>query len=192
MLRFIFPAILVSLAIGLFLLVTNPMYKEVKELQVKEAAFGQALANAKQLEEKRDELVAKYNEFSPDQIEHLRKLLPDNVDNIRLILEIDSVAAKYGMSLTNVSVSPTLKNDANGKPVDEGGAALALQNQEYGLFDMSFSVQTSYGNFYTFLKDIEQGLRIVDMQGISFDATGNNDKDLYTFNFKIRTYWLKN
>ncbi|QQR49925.1 hypothetical protein IPF86_02440 [Candidatus Nomurabacteria bacterium] len=190
MLRFIFPAVLVSLAIGLFLLVTNPMYKEVKELQVKEAAFGQALANAKQLEEKRDELVAKYNEFSPEQIEQLRKLLPDNVDNIRLILEIDSVAAKYGMSLTNVSVSPTLKKDASGKPIDEGGAALALQDQEYGLFDMSFAVQTNYENFYTFLKDIEQGLRIVDIQSISFDAI--SDKDLYIFNFKIRTYWLKN
>lgn len=193
MMRFIFPIILFVASIGLFLGFTNPIFKTTKELKAEVATYTEALANSKQLEERRDELVAKYNEFAPSDVERLRKLLPDNVDNIRLILEIDYIASRYGMSVTNVAFDVDNKEAAGAEnAIAEGGASLNMTNRDIGTFDLSFSTQASYDNFQKFLADLESSLRIVDIQGITFDSTAGEGKDFYKYNIKIKTYWLKN
>ena len=56
-------------------------------------SYNEALNNSKALEDKRDTLTAKYNTIDPNDLIKLQKLLPDNVDNIRLILEIGQIAS---------------------------------------------------------------------------------------------------
>lgn len=194
MARFIFPIILFVASMGIFFGVTNPIYKTTKDLKAEVATYEDALTNSKQLEERRDELVAKYNEFAPEDVERLRKLLPDNVDNIRLILEIDYIASRYGMSITNVIFDvDSNKNTTSAEGVvAEGGVNLSATSRDIGDFDLSFTTQASYDNFQKFLADLETDLRIVDVQGITFDSTASESKDFYKYNIKIKTYWLKN
>jgi hypothetical protein len=47
-------------------------------------------------------LTQKYSTIDPVNLDKLTKLLPDNVDNIRLILEIEKIASPYGMILKDV------------------------------------------------------------------------------------------
>lgn len=175
----------------------NPMYEELNMLKSKASAYDQALTNSKALENERDKLTKKYNSISTDNLDKLNKLLPDNVDNIRLILEIEKVAAPYGMVLKDVkydSAKPT--TDKNGATL--GGDTSKTGNKDYGSWDLEFTTEGSYNNFLNFIRDLENNLRIVDIYAIQFasdTALGSNKSPLtqsYKYGFRIKTYWMKN
>lgn len=191
------PIILIAISVGGFLMVVNPMYKELGELKAKATAYDQALTNSKALENERDKLTKKYNAISTDNLDKLSKLLPDNVDNIRLILEIEKVAAPYGMILKDVKYDST-KPTADKNGAVQGGDLSKTSNKDYGSWDLEFTTEGSYNNFLNFVRDLENNLRIVDIYTIQFTsdtALGTNKPPLaetYKYAFRIKTYWMKN
>jgi len=199
MFRFITPIILIGVAVVGFLTFTNPIYKNISVLKAESASYNEALDNAKALENERDKLTNKFNSINPDNLAKLQKLLPESVDNIRLILEIEKIAAPFGMVLRDVKYD-TLKKET-------GSAPVAIQNNEidpmagkdFGTWSLEFSTSSSYSNFINFLKALEKNLRIVDVSSISFSSNvspGINpalfSSEVYKYDFKINTYWLKN
>ena len=202
------PAILILIAISLFLLFTNPLYGDINALRTQMDSYNEALNNSKALENERDKLTAKYNSIDPDNLVRLEKLLPENVDNIRLILEIGELAAPYGMVLKDVKydVNTNATTPTPGVPTPGGvpGATSArvAVPQNYGIFNLEFSTAGTYDNFIRFTKDLENNLRIVDISSISFasdssapgvaGASPSKGADIYKYDFKIKTYWLKN
>ena len=199
MFRFATPIILIGLAITGFFLFTNPLYGGpggVTDLQAQAASYDEALTNSKSLENERDILTNKYNSIDPDNLSKLQKLLPDNVDNIRLIIEIGTIAAPYGMVLSDVKYSTaTPQTGTTPTGAVQGGVAQTV-NKNYGIWDLEFSTTGSYANFLNFTKDLEKNLRIVDISSIQFSsdvsAGGVTSSDSYKYGFKIKTYWLKN
>ena len=117
------------------------------------------------------------------------------MDSIRLILEIEKIASPYGMVLKDTRYNPAEKDkDAKDGSSVAGGTA-TKSNQNYGTWDLEFSTEGSYQNFLSLLEDLENNLRIVDISSIQFSSESVNTKasnDNYKFNFKIKTYWLKN
>lgn len=198
MIKFITPIILVVLAIGGFLLFVGPLYGDINTLKGQVASYSEALDNAKTLESERDRLTAKYNAVDPENLSKIEKFLPDGVDNIRLILEIEKVALVYGMVLKDVRYDIVRKSDTeDGSEVVPGGQAQIEKAKGYGTWEMSFSVQGTYNNFVNFLKDLERNLRIVDVSSIQFSSDTNtganpNFAEVYKYGLKIKTYWLKN
>jgi Tfp pilus assembly protein PilO len=199
--RFITPIILIIISITLFFSFTNPLYNDISSLKTEVTSYNEALDNSKALENERDKLTAKYNAISPDNLMKLQKLLPDNVDNIRLILEIEQIALPYGMALKDVKYNVTNTNTTTpATGVVQGGGATDLSNKDYGIFDLEFSVSGSYDNFINFTKDLESNLRIVDISSIDFSSDNVNantnsktpSPEVYKYDFKIKTYWLKN
>ncbi len=196
--RFFIPSILIALSVISFIVFTDPTYKDVKDLKLEAAAYNQALDNAKSLQEKRDELAQKYNSFNPDDIEKVEKMLPDSVDNIRLIIEIEKMAAQYGMILKQVKYDTfETDSDESGPVATETRTDALLANREYGEFELQFSTEGEYSKFLTFLRDIEESLRIVDVTDISFSSssdvtTTGLTSGSYKYDFTVKTYWLKN
>ncbi|MBI3888503.1 hypothetical protein HY311_01785 [Candidatus Nomurabacteria bacterium] len=199
MTRFIMPAILILIAIALFFMFTNPIYSDIGTLKETVTSYNEALDNSKALENARDSLTAKENAINPDNLVKIQKLLPDNVDNIRLILEIEQIAGPYGMILKDVKYNTT--NPVASTPSVVSGGAGQVTSGDYGIFDLEFSTTGSYNNFINFTKDLESNLRIVDISSISFasdtNAAGNANvktpsSEVYTYDFKIKTYYLKN
>ena len=199
MMRFITPIILVGASIGFFLMFTNPMYSEISELKLEKDSYNEALGNSKALENARDVLTAKKNAMNPENLVKLQKLLPENIDNIRLILEIEKIALPYGMVLKDVKYN-TNKEVAKGNTTPGAPAAVVAQpvNKDYGVWDLEFSISGSYNNFLNFMRDLENNLRIVDVSSIQFSSTSTSTSggtvtgDSYKYDFKIKTYWLKN
>src|SRR3989344_1966049 len=101
--RFFFPIIFLAGAVGLFFWFIDPTYAQIKELRVEEAEFDNALTRARDLKEVRDELIKRYNAFLPSDISRLKKLLPDHVDNVRLIIDLDSIASGSSFSSRLIS-----------------------------------------------------------------------------------------
>lgn len=110
----------------------------------------------------------------------MEKLLPDNVDNVRLILEIDDTASKYGMNLRDVSVSGG--TETAGKNIVEATA------KDFYTITLSFSVSSNYANFVKFIEDLERKLRIVDVSRIAFKAS---DSDFNEYRVSVETYWVE-
>ncbi|MEK7613178.1 MAG: type 4a pilus biogenesis protein PilO [Patescibacteria group bacterium] len=179
--RFVIPAVLIGAAIGLFVLWTNPTYQGSKELQKQVSSYDEALNKAQELRKIRDELLGRRNTFATEDMQKLQRMLPDNVDNIRLIIEINNIAARHGLSLQNVELGEL--SDSR-----EARAAFAVgsSGDPVGSVDISFAVSTTYEVFLSFLADLERSLRIVDVQTIGFSAGAKVPQ----FSLSIRTYWL--
>src|SRR4051812_36812006 len=104
MFKLFMPFILVAAAFGLFILYTNPAYQKIKELSVENASYDAALTKAQELHTVRDQLLARRNAFPNDNVDKLQHVLPDNVDNIRLIIDINNIASRHNLALTNVDL----------------------------------------------------------------------------------------
>jgi len=171
--KFFLPTILIIIAVALFFTYIDPTYETVKELRAEQATFDGALDRSKELIAVRDQLLSKYNSFSTNDLKRLEKLLPNHVDSVRLIIDIDSIAALYGLRIQDVGVST----------VEDGE-----KSQPLGIVNLSFSVEAPYNTLKQFLTDIENSLRVLDVTSISFSAS---EVDLTKYNIAIKTYWLK-
>lgn len=184
MIRLLLPIILIAAALGLFVLYTNPTFQEVKTLRSQVASYDEALNKSQELRAVRDELLAKRNTFKAESVQKLGRMLPDNVDNIRLIIDINNIAARHNLTLTDVSLGDAL-GGANGNP---NPTAIGSSADPVGSVTVGFAVSATYDDLLAFLMDIEHSLRIVDVEALSFKAGGAG---LTTHSFTIRTYWLR-
>ena len=109
----------------------------------------------------------------------LERLLPSNLDNIRLIIEISKIAENRGLVAKNISVGDMAKVTSD---------SIGTDNTPYGTLSLKFTVNSTYSNFLSLLQDLESNLRLLDITDISFNATENG---FYDFNVSLNTYWLK-
>lgn len=194
MLRIIIPILIFGTTIAGILLFINPLYKDIKVLKSEFSAHDEALTNSKKLETERDKLVNKYKSITEENLKKLDKLLPDGVDNIILILEIEKIALAYGMELKEIRYDTFTKNKVEGVGSEANAVkTIAEDNKAYGSWDLEFSVEGSYDKYLSFLHDLENNLRIVDISSVQFSSANTKESgvDIYKYSFKIRTYWLK-
>jgi hypothetical protein len=180
--QFFVPLALVITSIGIFVVYTNPTYQGTKSIQNQVAAYDDALTKSKQLRETQDEKLHTLDSFTKDQQDRLGRVLPDNVDNIHLVIDIKNIAARHGLTLKGVSFGTI--SDSTGA---RGALAVGASGSAVGSVELGFSVNASYDTMLSFLADLEHSLRILDVEKMSFTA---NPKDLSDYAFTIRTYWL--
>jgi hypothetical protein len=200
--RALLPTILLLATLGLIFSYISPSYSKVQDIKEEITRFDEALGKAKELQALRDQLLAKYNSFSARDLERLEKFLPDQIDNVRLIIDIDAIASRYGMTVKNLSIQGDSKERLQKTSVGNSTADISTSvptpgarvlgsrpSSVIGSVIMTFSVSASYERFLQFLKDLERSLRLIDVVSLSFDASGEG---VYNYNVGIKTYWLKN
>jgi Tfp pilus assembly protein PilO len=160
----------------------NPQYANVKVLGTQLAESNKALGQVAELESVRASLVDKENSFSQADLARLQKLLPDNVDNIRLFLDMQGVASRYGALIQNISVAD------QGQKTAPTAQAIGPSNSKYGQMILSFSINLSYDNLILFLKDLENSLRLVEIKNMSF--TSSSQAGGYNVSLGLNTFWL--
>ena len=155
MMRFVMPAIFIGISLATFFAFTNPIYNDIFKLQAQVVSYNEALGNSKMLENERDKLTSKYNSIDPNNLMKLAKFLPGNIDNIRLILEIEQIASPFGMVLKDVKYNTTIdKNAASGTLGSPQGVVVQSLRKDYGVWDLEFSTVSTYNNFINFTKDL--------------------------------------
>lgn len=182
--RTLLPFILLVAAVGLFFGYTDPTYSAAGAVKAEDGSYQSALDTAKSLREQRDQLLAKRNTFSADDVQKLSRMLPDTVDNIRLIIDINNIAARHNLTLKNVQLG-----SVSGSKTTGSATAVGKSGDPVGSVELGFTVSSNYDNFQAFLLDLEHSLRIIDVEKILFkNIAGSADQTDYTFT--IRTYWL--
>lgn len=182
--RNIIPFMLILASLGAFFGYINPRYDAIKELEIQKASRDETLTKSRQLQTLRDDLLKRLNTFPTADLTRLEKMLPDNIDNVRLIIDISALAAQRGVVVKNVKNISAASIAAEAKKDGDSD-----KNNKYGSVVLDMTVTASYDNFIAFLRDLEKSLRLVDIISLAFNAqdTGN----LYDFNIGLRTYWLK-
>lgn len=189
--KYFLSLLFIAVSITVFVVIIKPDYND---LQVTRQAVDLANTNlqtASNLAKSRDELITKYNSISKNDLDNLKILLPDSVDNIRLIIQVNSLATKNGLSL--------LRN-VDYQTDQQAIAATTLQDPSasklpYGEFSISFQTTGQYKNFLAFISDLEQNLRLVDVVKVDFvpsdAATAQSSAISMTYKVTLKTYWLK-
>jgi Tfp pilus assembly protein PilO len=174
------PIILLIASGALFVLFTNKEYQTIKGLNVEIASYDKALGKSNEVLKKRAELQAKYAQFSRADLDSLKKMLPDNVDNVQLILDINGISRKHNMAISKIKV--------NDEKITDKNAPIGPDTKPFASMLVSFRTKASHEDFMAFIKDLEQGLRLVDITSLSFKADPKNQNE---YSVTIRTYWLK-
>ncbi len=184
-------AILLVLAVGVYLTWTRDKWVEVKAVQAVNGQYSEAIENANRLIRVRDEVLAKYNAITVADQDRLDKMLPNTVDNIRLIIDLNSVAGRRGVNLSNVKASASSEASA----MNEAGTASyasadsgAIPTPVLDTVNISFSVSAPYREFVAFMRDLEANLRVMDLTHLSV-AVG--ESGTYDFGVELKTYWLR-
>jgi Tfp pilus assembly protein PilO len=173
--------ILIVISIGLFFVFTSPEYKKVGMLREQSGQYKNILDNISELAARRDDLLVTYRSIPKARAEELSKVLPDNVDIVKLSMDFDAIGSKYGISIRNIRAAEV-------KDENTAGIITAPEAVTYGKTTVSISFVATYDNFKRFLRDIEHSLRIVNVRDVSFQSTENG---LYQYEMSIETYWLK-
>ncbi len=177
-------------AIALLVVYIQPTYAQINVLKAQIAEYDSALAKAGQLDARMKELGDKYSKLNKADISRLAKMLPDHDDNIGLILEFDAIASRYGLALTNVDVSTGDARSAQTPDEIQGVVGTAAQ---YATITLHFSTFGTYDNFRSFLHDLEQSLRLVDVVSLNVtpSSVATGGQQTFTYDATVRTYWLK-
>jgi Tfp pilus assembly protein PilO len=197
--RYIFLLLLIIASVAVFIALVIPRYDVIKQQRADIATYDSNLDTLKKLQVSRDALIAQYNDISQTDLDNIQALLPDSVDNIRLIIQIDSLATKNGLS--SLRAVDYNADDVSNAATDSSQTADATTdpqqaNLPYGEFDMSFQTSGQYSNFLAFLSDLEENLRLVDVTEIDFTpvTAGSSTASVASgiqYKVSIQTYWLK-
>jgi hypothetical protein len=211
------PIVGIIVAVGLFFTYIQPTFKDVKGIQDETGEYAQAIEQASALQKRIRELTDQKTSIPIANLERLQALLPDRVNEVSALIDLDALATLHHLKLGDIAVGgnqDTKKTGANtqkqptaapsvGMP---GGAAApdtmmgALTNGGFGAvdkntlirdqytgLDIGFSVSGSYNDFRMFLADIERSLVLMEVTKITF---GKSEGDTTPFMMGIRLYSL--
>jgi len=179
--------ILILGAIGIFFGYVNPTYSgPVKALQDEVDNLNTALETAVKFREEQARLVAERERIPESDLERVKKLLPDNVDNVQLILDVDGIALESGVRISDIGIEEN--SGGNDGATATGQGVLIQEEKAYDSLTLSFTAAATYDQFKTFLRNIEQSLRTLDIVEISFSES---ETGVYNFDMRVRVYWLK-
>lgn len=179
MFRSILSIIFIAAAIIIFFTWTQPYIKEIRDLRSQSNIINENLANLKELQSMRDEILSKYNSISQLDLDRLNKTLPSQANAIELIIEIENIAKGNGMSLKNIDASV---------PEEKQSAQITDKTKIANTIPVTIRLTGPYSSFIAFLENLEKNLRLVDIEKITFLS---GDVDLYEYNITAVTYWKK-
>jgi Tfp pilus assembly protein PilO len=114
-------------------------------------------------------------------------LVPNNPDIPNLIVQIEALTQENGMSLDAVDFR-ILETKTTGKAEElrsgeTGTAEKPVQN--YHLLDINIRISGDYPAFKNFLKEIENNIRLFDLQSVGFISATSKEGETGKFEFDI-------
>jgi hypothetical protein len=190
------PIFAILIAIGLVLTYVRPTFLAVKATQNETKEYEEAIDIAKQLNQRLSELMSTRASFRSSDLDRLEVMVPDSLDEVSLVLDLDTLARTYDMLISEIAIQEI----GGGQGERAASAALAEDGAEvdvtvepvevpltksYKATDISFTVSGTYEDFLAFLESAESSLMFLDVVKLEFDKA---EEDLYAFKVTLRTY----
>jgi Tfp pilus assembly protein PilO len=154
---------------------------DLSSLMGQKQKYDDSIIMVNNIENKKEELLAKFNNISATDRKNIETVLPSSLDFVKLVSQIDAVAANYGISVDKVTSKEV--NSSVGNSV-----ATAQPQNGYQSSVIGFSFKSSYDKFNAFMNDLGKSMRILDIRSVRL----TNDKSgVYSYDVEFETYWLK-
>lgn len=182
--RSLTPLLLIAVSLGLFYVHVDPRYGDVKALLERKAQYALALEKAESLKQKKEELVTKYNNLSKEDLLKLERVLPNQLNTVKLVADVDSIAGKYGIAIRGIKVTE--------EAVDRSQIVNQTESVKgYKTTIVSFKFAATYQNLVQYLRDLEKSLQLIDITSISFQTGEGKPGAINDYEVSFQTYSLK-
>lgn len=197
----LFPLLALVVAVALFFAYVKPTFSgPISATRAQIASYNDALVAADRFQQKETELTQERAQIPSDSLQRLSEFLPDGVDNVQLILDLDALAARSGVTLSDFS---TQGDQQSGQSAAAPGSqstpstgstipALGQQSLESGSplesLSLTFKAIGSYASFRSFLAGMENSLRPLDITDLQVKQT---ETGVYSYAVTVRIYWLR-
>ena len=182
----ILPLLALVVALAIFFLYVNPTWSgSIAAAKTAIASDDQTLTVARQYAAQQNELASARNAIDPADLGRLSVFLPDSVDNVGIILDLNALAAHAGLSLANIDVT-TNAADASGSA--SAGTLPAAGASPTGSVNLSLSAAGTYAALQNFLQGVERSRRLLDVRELSVKGS---DTGVYNYQMSLRLYWLR-
>lgn len=171
-------------AIGIFFAYVSPTWSgSIAATKAAIAADDQALAAAEQFAAQQNQLASARDAIDSPSLTTLSTFLPNSVDNVGLILDLNALAARSGLSVANIDV---IQGAATGAKTAPTLASAALGH--VGSVDLSLTALGTFNSLQSFLRGVERSTRLLDVRDL---VVKGSDTGVYTYQMTLRLYWLR-
>lgn len=187
----------VVLGIGYMVLI-GPEFRAVRQY-----GSGDLASETRRLDERKsyssrlEAMLKKYDALNQSSLGDLEAVLPPKPDIAGLFVSAEALAAKSNLRLISLSVAPVAQAGSANTPAGKQPAAPVL-DQNLKSLDVSMTVGGggSYESFKTFLVNIEDSLRLFNIQSLTFtppqeETAGKAAEATNTYVVNLRTFYLE-
>ncbi|PLX25752.1 hypothetical protein C0580_01595 [Candidatus Parcubacteria bacterium] len=198
------------LGVGYFFLL-SPKIDNIKELEKETTDIEERRLLNENLLDKIKELENKYDDIIADrenQLSELMKIIPDDPQVAELFIMTERLAKQRGFELQSINISEGADGEVAASveeaeaAMDEEGVQMQAHSLKSTVIHISLSyeadpdaeteegkeAETPYQVFKNYLVDLENNLRLMDIQSVSFGSL-DPDAEALTFGFDIITYY---
>jgi hypothetical protein len=181
MIRTLTPIFSIIISLVIFFFFTQPKFAHIKTVQGEAAQFEGAAAKAAQLNAELTRMLDEKRKYPAEAMEKLDALVPENVDEVKVLNDLNELAKSHNMMFGNVSVTNSDLVSADGSA---SGETLSGEYEGLTATNLSFSLIGGYDQFKAFLADVEQSLVMVEVQNIEF-TTGEGALQQYSVGARV-------
>lgn len=135
------------------------MTVEIRLRAEEKKQYQNVLNRVKEIEIKRENLLSEYNSISETEIDRLKKIVPEKVNSITLLNNLNALAARYNLVLKDYKVS---NSDSGSRDVVDTSST-----PPYKTTTISLSMSGQYEQFLSFLNELESALSLIDVVNLN-------------------------
>ncbi|MBU2229331.1 type 4a pilus biogenesis protein PilO [Patescibacteria group bacterium] len=191
--RFILGAVVVLLLVLSTYLIILPKYKQIADEGYLDYEQKQQTLEAKKNELRElQKLQEELSQITTVEMERLERILPSSKDIPDIFLQMESLARESGLTVSRVSIAETSGRSSNSNSSAAKNSETNV-NQAGGIqtITISLSVEgnTTYDSLKILLDNIEDNMRIVDLDSLSYSPPETEGDSSFSVN--LATYYLE-
>lgn len=202
----VIPAVLIVASIWIFFGFISPQYSTIQDLWASESQYKTAIDNANEVRILRNTFQANLDAISAEDQARLLKLLPDSIDQVKLMRDLNTLVTNLGLKPSRLDVNSAADQSAVVPAGDATGSQLEVPGTagKYGTASADIEFDSSYQDFINCLSVIEKDLQLADVVSVKISGGAGATQPTSTqsnksssvnnghhYSLTLNTYWLK-
>lgn len=176
-------SIIVAVMIAYFFIL--PKYETTQLVRAEIQEYETAVEKYNEFSNKLDEKLAIKTERPAIDNEHLDTLVPSEIDDTQLLVDLETLVTKQTMLFGNISIKGNTTIYQQGSEADTSSGQ-QISRQLVSL-DISFDVIGSYEQFQLFLSELERSRTLYEVVSLSYTPS---ESAFQQFSLTVRVYAL--
>ena len=144
----------------------------------------------------RDTLLAAVNSISKEDLGKIDLALPQGQHAAEFLVMLERTTLRNGLLLKQIDLSGTFQKGASSsgsevsksQPKPSSVQTTVESEKPFKELPITMTVSGSYESFKTFLRELEQHVRLIEVESISFNAPPESSQ-VIEFNIKLKTFY---